>query len=93
MVEGYMDLISLFQAGIKNVAASLGTALTDNQARLLCRYSKNIVFCYDSDQAGINAALRGISVVNDAGGKARVMNVTDGKAFMYIFSGIFLYGI
>ena len=79
MVEGYMDLISLYQAGIRNTAASLGTALTDNQARLLCRYSKNIVFCYDSDQAGINAALRGISVVNNAGGKARVMNVTDGK--------------
>lgn len=79
MVEGYMDLISLYQAGVKNTAASLGTALTDNQARLLCRYTKNIVFCYDSDQAGINAALRGISVVSNAGGKCRVMNVTDGK--------------
>lgn len=79
MVEGYMDLISLYQAGIKNVAASLGTALTDNQARLICRYSKNIVLAYDSDQAGINAALRGISVIQGAGGKARVMNVTDGK--------------
>lgn len=79
IVEGYMDLISLYQSGIRNVAASLGTALTDNQARLLCRYSKNIVLSYDSDQAGINAALRGISVINDAGGKARVMNVTDGK--------------
>ena len=79
MVEGYMDLISLYQAGIKNVAASLGTALTDNQARLICRYSKNIVLAYDSDQAGISAALRGISVIQGAGGKARVMNVTDGK--------------
>lgn len=79
IVEGYMDLISLYQAGIKNVAASLGTALTDNQARLLCRYTKNIVMAYDSDQAGINAALRGISVISEAGGKARVMNVTDGK--------------
>ena len=79
IVEGYMDLISLYQAGIKNTAASLGTALTDNQARLICRYSKNIVMAYDSDQAGINAALRGISVIQGAGGKARVMNVTDGK--------------
>ena len=79
IVEGYMDLISLYQAGIKNVAASLGTALTDNQARLLCRYSKNIVMAYDSDQAGINAAIRGISVISEAGGKASVMNVTDGK--------------
>lgn len=79
IVEGYMDVISLFQSGVRNVAASLGTALTDNQARLLCRYSKNIVLSYDSDQAGINAALRGISVIGNAGGKPRVMTVTDGK--------------
>ena len=74
-----MDMISLYQSGVRNVAASLGTALTINQARLLCRYSKNIVLSYDSDQAGINAALRGIDVIIDAGGKPRVMNVTDGK--------------
>ena len=79
IVEGYMDLISLYQAGVRNVAASLGTALTDNQARLLSRYTKNIVLCYDSDSAGIDAALRGISVINSSGSKARVMNVTDGK--------------
>ena len=79
IVEGYMDMISLYQNGIRNVAASLGTALTINQARLLCRYSKNIVLSYDSDAAGINAALRGIDVINAAGGKPRVMNVTDGK--------------
>jgi DNA primase len=74
-----MDMISLYQNGIRNVAASLGTALTLNQARLLCRYSKNIVLSYDSDQAGISAALRGIDVIIAAGGKPRVMNVTDGK--------------
>ena len=74
-----MDMISLYQNGVKNVAASLGTALTNNQARLLCRYSKNIVLSYDSDQAGINAALRGIDVINEAGGKPRVLTVTDGK--------------
>ncbi len=79
IVEGYMDMISLYQNGIRNVAASLGTALTINQARLLCRYSKNIVLSYDSDSAGINAALRGIDVINEAGGKPKVMNVTDGK--------------
>ena len=79
IVEGYMDMISLYQNGVRNVAASLGTALTINQARLLCRYSKNIVLSYDSDSAGINAALRGIDVINEAGGKPRVMNVTDGK--------------
>lgn len=79
IVEGYMDVISLYQSGVHNVAASLGTALTDNQARLLCRYSKNIVLSYDSDQAGINAALRGIAVINAAGGKPRILTVTDGK--------------
>ncbi len=79
IVEGYMDVISLYQSGVRNVAASLGTALTDNQARLLCRYSKNIVLSYDSDNAGINAALRGISVITAAGGKPRVLTVTDGK--------------
>lgn len=79
IVEGYMDMISLYQNGVKNVAASLGTALTVNQAKLLCRYSKNIVLSYDSDQAGINAALRGIDVINEAGGKPRVLTVTDGK--------------
>ena len=79
IVEGYMDMISLYQNGIRNAAASLGTALTVNQARLLCRYSKNIVLSYDSDSAGINAALRGIDVINAAGGKPKVMNVTDGK--------------
>ena len=79
IVEGYMDMISLYQNGVRNVAASLGTALTPNQARLLCRYSKNIVLSYDSDQAGINAALRGIDVISGAGGKPKVMTVTDGK--------------
>lgn len=79
IVEGYMDVISLYQSGIHNVAASLGTALTDNQARLLCRYSKNIILSYDSDQAGISAALRGISVISAAGGKPKVLTVSDGK--------------
>ncbi|MBQ3291706.1 MAG: DNA primase [Mogibacterium sp.] len=79
IVEGYMDVISLFQSGIRNVTASLGTALTENQARLLCRYTKNIILSYDSDNAGINAALRGISVINAAGGKARILTVSDGK--------------
>lgn len=79
IVEGYMDMISLYQSGIRNVAASLGTALTPNQAKLLCRYSKNIVLSYDSDAAGINAALRGIDVIMAAGGKPRVLTVTDGK--------------
>lgn len=79
IVEGYMDMISLYQSGITNAAASLGTALTDNQAKLLCRYSRNVILSYDSDQAGINAALRGISVIRAAGGKTKILTVDDGK--------------
>ncbi|MBQ0040652.1 MAG: DNA primase [Clostridiales bacterium] len=79
VVEGYMDVISLYQAGVQNVVASLGTALTDNQAKLLTRYSKNVVLSYDSDGAGIKAALRGIEVMAGAGAKTKVLSVIDGK--------------
>ncbi len=79
MVEGYMDCISLSQSGIENVVASCGTALTPEQAKLLGRYAKSVILCYDSDQAGINAALRGIDVLRDAGLEVRVLNVDDGK--------------
>lgn len=60
LVEGYLDVISLVQAGIEHVVASSGTALTQEQIKLIKRYSENIVILYDSDAAGINAALRGI---------------------------------
>ena len=79
LVEGYMDLISLYQYGVKNVAASLGTALTENQARLLKRYTKNIVLSYDSDDAGINAALRGIEVIRLTEGRAKVLIIPGEK--------------
>lgn len=62
LVEGYLDLISLYQAGIKNVVASCGTALTEEQAQLLSRYTRNIVVFYDSDNAGIKASLRSIEI-------------------------------
>ena len=79
MVEGYMDCISLSQSGIENVVASCGTALTPEQAKLLGRYAKSVVLCYDSDSAGINAALRGIDILRDAGLEVKVLNVDDGK--------------
>lgn len=79
VVEGYMDVISLYQSGVKNVVASLGTALTDNQAKLVSRYTKNVVLSYDSDGAGIKAALRGIEVMSGVGAKTRVLSVIDGK--------------
>lgn len=79
LVEGYMDVISLYQSGIKNVGASLGTALTENQAKMLRRYTKNIVLSYDADNAGQAAALRGIDILFKEGCKAKVLHVTDGK--------------
>lgn len=63
MVEGYMDLISLYQKGIKNVVATSGTALTAEHAKLLCRYNTNAVLLYDGDSAGSRAALRGLDVL------------------------------
>ena len=79
LVEGYMDVISLYQHGVRNVAASLGTALTENQAKLLKRYTSSVNLCYDADSAGINAALRGIDILVPQGLKVKVFHVTDGK--------------
>ncbi|MGI6210985.1 MAG: DNA primase [Anaerovoracaceae bacterium] len=79
LVEGYMDAISLYQSGIRNTAASLGTALTEQQARLIHRYTGNVVLSYDADNAGRKAALRGIEILNKEGCKVRVLHVTDGK--------------
>ncbi|WP_330586946.1 toprim domain-containing protein [Aminipila terrae] len=79
LVEGYMDVISLYQSGIRNVSASLGTALTENQAKILRRYTKNIVLSYDADNAGQAAALRGIDILFKEGCKPKVLHVTDGK--------------
>ncbi|WP_337872694.1 DNA primase [Ignavibacterium sp.] len=63
IVEGYIDLISLYQAGIKNVVAVSGTALTDDQAQLLSRYTKNVVLLFDADTAGITASMRSIEIL------------------------------
>ncbi len=79
LVEGYMDVISLYQAGIRNVCASLGTALTENQARLIRRFTKNVVLSYDADEAGQNAAMRGIDILYAEELRPRVLKVTDGK--------------
>ena len=79
LVEGYMDVVSLYQAGVRNVSASLGTALTENQAKLIRRYTKNVILSYDADSAGQNAAFRGLDVLYKAGCRARVLKVTNGK--------------
>ena len=67
LVEGYMDLITLFQAGIKNVVASLGTGLTENQIHLIKRFSDDILIFYDSDDAGVNATLRAVEIIIQTG--------------------------
>lgn len=79
IVEGYMDVISLYQAGITNVAATLGTAMTPNHCVMIRRYTENVVLSYDADEAGRKAALRGIEVLKEAGLNASVLHVTDGK--------------
>ena len=79
VVEGYMDAISVAAAGIENVVASLGTAFTAEQARLLLRYAPELRFCYDSDAAGQEATLRALAVARDAGAAVKVLRVPDGK--------------
>lgn len=73
--EGYMDVISLHQAGFDNAVASLGTALTPRQASLIKRYSDNVYLTYDSDGAGVKAALRAIPIFKEAGCTLKVINM------------------
>ncbi|MBS7298406.1 MAG: DNA primase [Eubacteriales bacterium] len=79
LCEGYMDVISVYQAGITNVVATLGTALTENQAKLLMKYCREILICYDSDDAGQTATRRAIDIINSVGGKARVIEMQGAK--------------
>lgn len=79
VVEGYMDVISLSQRGISNVVASLGTALTKEQAALLKRYTDEVYIAYDGDSAGQAAALRGLEVLGEAGCDVKVVIFTQGK--------------
>ena len=79
VVEGYMDAISVFGAGIHNVVASLGTAFTLEQCKKLLRYAPEIYFCYDSDAAGQNATVRAMSIVKETGAVVKVITIPDGK--------------
>ncbi|AGK97092.1 DNA primase [Clostridium pasteurianum] len=79
IVEGYMDCITLHQYGITNTVASLGTALTVNQAKLLKRYADNIIISYDADTAGQTATLRGLKILRDVGLVVKVLKVPEGK--------------
>lgn len=77
--EGYMDVISMHQAGFKNSVASLGTALTTQHASLLKRYTDEVILTYDSDGAGIKAALRAIPMLKAAGISTRVLHMNPYK--------------
>lgn len=79
LVEGYMDVISVYQAGITNVVATLGTALTENQAKLLLKYCNEIIICYDSDEAGQKATIRAIEIINSVGGRSKVIKLKNSK--------------
>jgi DNA primase len=79
LTEGYMDTISLYQAGFDCAVASLGTSLTADHAKLLSRFTKEVVICYDADSAGVQAANRAIPLLEKTGLKVRVLRVTGAK--------------
>jgi len=77
-VEGYTDLISLFQAGIKNVVATSGTALTASQAKLIRRFTENVILLYDADTSGSLAAIRGADIFLDEGLEVKIVTLPTG---------------
>ncbi len=79
MVEGYMDAVSLHQRGISNAVASLGTSLTEGQARLLRKYTEKVVISYDSDGAGQAATLRGLDILKNVGCDVRILQMDGAK--------------
>ena len=79
IVEGNMDAIALHQRDIRNVVASMGTALTEKQARLILRYTKNVKIAYDSDTAGEEATIRGLDILNKLGADVRVVKYEGAK--------------
>lgn len=79
LCEGYMDVISMHQAGFKNAVATLGTALTPEQSRLMSRYAKDIIVSYDADEAGMKAAQRAITLLTQSDMSVRVLHIEGGK--------------
>lgn len=79
LVEGYMDVIALWQHGVKNVVASSGTSLTDDQARLLSRYTTNIVVIFDADEAGNKAAMRSIEILLKQDFEVKLLSLPKGE--------------
>ncbi len=79
LCEGYMDVISLHAYGFENAVATLGTAITPEQARLMTKYTKQVVICYDADEAGQRAAVKAMEVLGQVGMDVRVLHVNDAK--------------
>lgn len=79
LCEGYMDVIAVNQAGFQNAVATLGTALTSEQASLMKRYADEVIICYDADEAGQKATARAIELLRNAGLQIRVLTVPEGK--------------
>jgi len=79
LVEGYTDVISLFQIGIENVVSSSGTSLTKDQIRLISRYTKNITILFDGDKAGINASLRGMDLILENDMNVNIVSFPDNE--------------
>ena len=79
LVEGYTDVISMHQIGVKNVVSSSGTALTDDQVKLIKRYTQNVTVLYDGDAPGIRASMRGIDILLEGGLNVRAITFPDGE--------------
>lgn len=79
LVEGYMDAISLYQAGFENTVATCGTALTAEQARLISQYAKSVTISYDSDEAGVKAARRAVPLLDAAGVRVKALRIEGAK--------------
>lgn len=79
LVEGYTDMIQMYQKGIKNVVASSGTALTSEQIRLIHRLTSNITILYDGDSAGLRASIRGVDLILEQGMNVRICTFPDGE--------------
>lgn len=79
IVEGYMDLISLYQSGVKNIVAVSGTALTDEQVQLLSRYTKDVVLLFDADTAGIKASMRSIEILLKRDMEVKIVSLPQGE--------------
>ena len=78
-MEGYTDVIQLYQSGIKNVVSSSGTALTQGQIKLIKRYTNNITLLYDGDAAGIRASFRGIDMILEEGMNVKMVTFPEGE--------------